>query len=317
MYYSNVSKSEALNAKDIMKNSEEVLEEVRLHGVYTAFSVNFETGEVQYVSPSFNFKINKETGELEAEGKVYDFHPEVIRLFDEWLENNNSSISALQSASATHTTDIASLKSTTSGHTGLINTISSNVRTLQTEVLPPERGGTGCKSIKEFLDGADMGEYIESYQKPWNVDENVGSICVYKVPDFVGNRVIGFSGSLEYGEVQISFIAINSGTVELCYSLSSSVGWPSKPSSGWWYHVRYFVNNEQRYHYQSSSATLTPIEEGSKNLEVKKGDTITFKLSAEFITKPETVNSVTQTLDELYLRANMETPYTYIRIGNK
>ena len=46
MYYSNVAKSESLNAKAIMENSEEVLEEIKLHGVYTAFSVDFETGEV-------------------------------------------------------------------------------------------------------------------------------------------------------------------------------------------------------------------------------------------------------------------------------
>ena len=96
MYYSNVSKSEALNAKAIMENNEEILDEVRLHGMYTAFSVDFETGDVEYVSPSFKFKVNLETGELDAEGQSYTFSEEIYRIVDEWLLTNNVKLKEIQ-----------------------------------------------------------------------------------------------------------------------------------------------------------------------------------------------------------------------------
>lgn len=95
-YYSNVSRSEALKAKDIMENSEDILEEVRLHGVYTAFSVDFTTGEVEYVSPNSEFKVNMETGELEVIGQTYTFNDEVGRVVREWLEANKVRIDELQ-----------------------------------------------------------------------------------------------------------------------------------------------------------------------------------------------------------------------------
>ena len=98
-YYSNVSRSEALNAKDIMENSEDILEEVRLHGVYTAFKVDFETGDVEYVSPSFKFKVNMETGELETEGQSYTFNEEIGRVVVEWLESKNVIFSDIQDTS--------------------------------------------------------------------------------------------------------------------------------------------------------------------------------------------------------------------------
>lgn len=87
MYYSNVSKSEALNAKAIMEDSEEILEEVKLHGVYTAFKIDFEKGEVEYVSPSFEFNVNPETGELDAIGQTYTFNSEIERVLLQWLED--------------------------------------------------------------------------------------------------------------------------------------------------------------------------------------------------------------------------------------
>ena len=68
-----------------MENSKDILEEVKLHGVYTAFSVDFETGEVEYVSPSFKFNVNLETGELETEGQSYTFEDEIYRVVEDWL----------------------------------------------------------------------------------------------------------------------------------------------------------------------------------------------------------------------------------------
>lgn len=126
-YYSNVSKSESLNAKAIMENSEDILEEVKLHGVYTAFSVDFETGTVEYVSPSFKFNVDLETGELEAEGQAYTFNDEIGRVAQEWLGKNGVVLSDLQSISETHTEEIAKISETNSQQTQAIIHLNNNI----------------------------------------------------------------------------------------------------------------------------------------------------------------------------------------------
>jgi hypothetical protein len=151
MYYSNVSKSEALNAKAIMENSEEILEEVKLHGMYTAFSVDFETGEVEYVSPSFKFKINNETGELEADGQTYTFDAEVSRVVTDWLAANGVVISDLQAIAETHTEEIAELKETDEKHTEDIAELGENLEGLKNRVTPVELGGTGATNANDAI----------------------------------------------------------------------------------------------------------------------------------------------------------------------
>lgn len=143
-YYSNVAKSEALNAKDIMENSEDILEEVKLHGVYTAFSVDFNTGEVEYVSPSFKFKVNPETGELDAEGQTYTFEDEIGRVVEEWLGARGVVLDNLQDISTKHTEEIEALQETAATHT-------EDIERLSTEITPIERGGTGADYAEEAL----------------------------------------------------------------------------------------------------------------------------------------------------------------------
>ena len=143
-YYSNLSKSEALNAQNIMDNSKEVLNDVRLHGVYTAFAVDFKTGEVEYVSPSFKFKINLDTGDLDAIGQTYSFSDEVGRIVDEWLRNNNIILSDLQAISSTHTEEITGLQEITQEHT-------EEIEELRNRVTPIENGGTGASTAEEAI----------------------------------------------------------------------------------------------------------------------------------------------------------------------
>ena len=140
MYYSNVSKSEALNAKNIMENSEDVLEEVRKHGLYTAFSVDFNTGEVEYVTPSYKFKLNNETGELDAEGQSYTFMEEVYRVVDAWIEQHGSSLDELQAKAINHDKDILA-------HSEDISELQEAVK-----LTPISRGGTGATTREEALD---------------------------------------------------------------------------------------------------------------------------------------------------------------------
>ncbi len=132
MYYSNVSKSASLEAKDVMTNSEEMLAESRLHGVYTAFSVDFETGEVEYVSPSYKFNVNLETGDLEAEGQAYTFEDDIGRVVEEWLAENGVVLKDLQQISEGHTNEIAEL--------------ADNIESLNNRVTPIEKGGTGAST---------------------------------------------------------------------------------------------------------------------------------------------------------------------------
>ena len=89
MYYSNVSKSASEDTKKINDDSKEILEEVRKHGLYTTFSVDFETGNVEYVSPSYTFTINSRNGQLDAFGEAYTFEKNIEDIVYNWLLNNS------------------------------------------------------------------------------------------------------------------------------------------------------------------------------------------------------------------------------------
>ena len=71
-YYSNVSRSSSVEAREDGDYATDLLMEVRKHGVYTSFNMDFETGELIYASPSYNFTVDQESGELQAIGKDYN-----------------------------------------------------------------------------------------------------------------------------------------------------------------------------------------------------------------------------------------------------
>lgn len=144
-YYSNVSKSESLNAKAIMENSEDILEEVRTHGVYTAFRVNFESGEVEYVSPSFKFNINSESGELEADRQSDNFENEISRVVLDWLEYKEIDINKLQH----HSSQIKTLQETNEEYGGRLANLEDSVR-------PIELGGTGASTVEEARENLEV-----------------------------------------------------------------------------------------------------------------------------------------------------------------
>lgn len=197
-YYSNVSKSEALNAKSIMENSEEVLEEVRKHGVFTAFSVDFNTGEVEYVSPSYKFKLNKETGELDAEGQTYTFMEEVYRVVDAWIEQHGSSLDELQTKAINHDNDILA-------HAEAISELQKDA-----ELIPIERGGTGATTAEDALN--NLGALtLERYDYYGNGDCGPEAKSTYefkRMPKLVmlcdldeGTNII-----FPYGQTKVSFM---------------------------------------------------------------------------------------------------------------
>lgn len=128
MYYSNVSKSASQDAESMRDDAVEVLEEVRKHGVYTAFSVDFEKGEVEYVSPSYTFIIDKDSGELKAIGETYTFEETIQKVVNDWLINNGADIEAMQQSILENGNAIANLQTLTSGHT---QSIDANTQAIQ------------------------------------------------------------------------------------------------------------------------------------------------------------------------------------------
>ena len=288
MYYSNVSKSASLEAKDMVENGKEILDEVKLHGVYTAFSVDFETGEVEYVSPSFKFSVNMETGDLDAEGQSYSFDDEVGRVVADWLAMNGVVLSDLQNISILHAQEIDALKSITESHTEEIN-----------GVRPVERGGTGADNGADAI--KNLG--IDVYQKPWNVDENVGQINLT-----TKSLDVGVSTSDPYDNngqhvLNTKFIEmpmINSGDVYLRF------GGLDLDDIGELDNVTIYINDSVSKVYTNRSEVINSLN----LLSVSKGDVVKISLSARC--KGGTGSySRTVTLDGIALYANIDTAYKY------
>ncbi len=174
MYYCNVSKSASLRAKETIENSEAILEEVRLHGVYTAFKVDFESGEVEYVSPTYKFKINVETGALETDGGAYTFEDEIGRIVVRWLEENNVDITKLQAISEKHSGEIAELQITSLVHAEHIEELQATSEFHKTKI---EESALEIAKGKEFDEWVTLGSvssvkttYITNSAFNMNVD---------------------------------------------------------------------------------------------------------------------------------------------------
>ena len=66
MYYKNIARSALAEAKSVNAKSTTIMNEVLKHSLYTAFSVNYNTGHLNYESQNYVFSIN-ENGELTYE----------------------------------------------------------------------------------------------------------------------------------------------------------------------------------------------------------------------------------------------------------
>lgn len=89
MYYSTVSKSAALDSDRSRGEAEKVLVEVRKHGIYTAFNMNFASGELEYVSPMYSFDVDEATGELVVNGIAYSIEDNIKGLVEQVLKEKN------------------------------------------------------------------------------------------------------------------------------------------------------------------------------------------------------------------------------------
>lgn len=154
MYYSNVSRSASEETHRISEETTELLTEVKKHGVYTAFSVNFETGEVEYVTPSYKFNINENNGELEAVGNAYTFEETIEYLVKQWLVDNG--------------VDYKNLSNTVKQNSNDINDLSNQFAEIKDYIV--EQGVSGiwnyekwnsgkavCRGTNTFMSGTGLG----------------------------------------------------------------------------------------------------------------------------------------------------------------
>lgn len=133
-YYSNVAKSEALNAKNIMSESRDVLDEVRLHGVYTSFSVDFKSGTLTYSSPKYDFYINKDTGELEADGKSFDIETNLIEIVKDWLNTFGVVFPDFKTSVDTLNVNVLDIYNELGTHNDRLNVLEDTGQPLKTQV---------------------------------------------------------------------------------------------------------------------------------------------------------------------------------------
>ena len=63
-YFSDVSNSCAASARGSAEIIREMVEEARMYSVFTTFSVDFTDGKLKYVSATYQFEIDENTGEL-------------------------------------------------------------------------------------------------------------------------------------------------------------------------------------------------------------------------------------------------------------
>ena len=285
-YYSNLAKSEAINAQNIMNDSEEILEEVKLHGIYTAFSVDFETGKVEYVSPSYKFKINTETGNLDAEGQTYTFEEEIERLVVEWLEAKGVRLSEIGKIATEHSRKI--------------NANTEEIEALKIRVTPIENGGTGASTKEDAI--INLG--LDKYQIPWNVNENVGKIV--SEPLAAECTAKGFNTQ---NVTSKEFKFINSGVVKIAfkYRLSYSQSGGYDINNTW---LKLYLNDNVIKTMDATSDDTNKTIDTSFNLNVQKGDVFKIELSAH-CKGSGSADTADVSLSNFLIYANIETPYRY------
>ena len=127
MYYSQVAKSMALETKASGEDALAILDEVKKHGVYTLFSANFETGELIYESPKYEFKVNKETGELNIFGKAYTIEEDMVYVIEQWLKGFGVAFPDFKETVDMHGDRIQTLQETVDQHSEDIKTIDGEV----------------------------------------------------------------------------------------------------------------------------------------------------------------------------------------------
>ena len=93
MYFSNVSRSAAEDAEMINEDARELLNEAIKHTTFTSFLVDFENGNLNYMSPNSNFNINENNGDLEYTlPNNYDPETLIGEVVDEYVKEQSEKL---------------------------------------------------------------------------------------------------------------------------------------------------------------------------------------------------------------------------------
>lgn len=163
------------------------------------------------------------------------------------------------------------------------------------------------KSLFNDIDDslALLNEKIESYQKPWDINENVGCICINKL------KISLVAPQNKEVTEEVVFVAINSGKVNLRFKCGYNSSYTIEPTISVYINEKVVAeyNNTNIYAYDPDSPStqliITPIivNKGDRIRVIASGKGSTYSSSGKII------------VEEIELFANIDTPYKYIDLN--
>ena len=94
MYYKNLALSESMRAREATVETEALLDEAKLHSIFTAFFVDFETGELKYVSANYDFEVNENGDLIVKSEKGTDPKTLFGRVVDDFIDRKSAELDA-------------------------------------------------------------------------------------------------------------------------------------------------------------------------------------------------------------------------------
>ena len=271
-YYSNVSRSAAIDSLNVSEDAMELLEEAKKQANFTSFAVNFKTGELGYLSNSYTFDID-ENGDLDVVGNgavdieglvgelVIEFIDDKSNAIDKQLDDNTNAIEGLNES-------VASMS---------VSKAEDNVVTTEKTLVNSKEGGLLVKSISgasvqngtptpstpiAILNAFDCVEMIQGYYD--GTTGNYGSSNAYlctknKVPCGGGESITITLGQIAtfrtvYFDEGMNYISTNT----LDKSSNKSTYTDTTPTN-----AKYFV-----FHIYTGENNITPSTVGKIELAI-------------------------------------------------
>ena len=232
-----------------------------------------------------------------------------------WEELLNGKTPVGRAREADHATTATSATAATNADHSLESdhaTVASSADDLNI-VLPIEKGGTGAATADEAL--VTLG--ITTYQKPWDLNENVGPIfsnaikhtsaTITSITDETGKKSTGIAAQITM---------INSGEVCLHYTADIFRGSSTSISNTYIAH-KVLKNDEvvstiKAYCADGSGALASLNGMFSVKLNVSKGDIITLAVESFMHRDSSPLIPASDPFTNIYLSANIDTPYKYM-----
>ena len=229
-------------------------------------------------------------------------------------------------AEATHATISDNANFASHATTSTVSQTANKAKSID-GVLPIEEGGTGANTPAQAF--INMGG--TTYQKPWDINENIGSIVVTPSP-FYGRLSSNSTWTLKdsftaangetyntYTWQTEGFPAINSGIVFIRFNFDP-YGEHSANNDYGYQMVRVLVNGVEAAvtdKFDPYFDTSNPLRgtEFSLPINVSKGDSVSLEVEICVDEKPSYLfSSGDSGFEYVYLAANADTPYKYVTL---